>query len=231
MTAAAPSGSLSLIVPTLDEEDEIGPTLARAAVALGPDAELLVVDGGSRDRTRELAADRARVLVTGACRGLQLDRGARAARGDILVFLHADTWLSPGAGDAIRAAVAGGAVAGCCRFAVRARGRRYRWLERGIAWRTRRFGAATGDQGLFATREAYEAAGGFGPYPLFEDVRLVRALRRVGPFAPIDAVAATSARRWAERGFLRTVLTHWALRIRHRAGGEPASLARRYGQR
>lgn len=231
MTPVAPSGRLSAIVPTLDEVDEIDGTLARAAAALGPDTELIVVDGGSRDGTRERAAGRARVLETGPCRGLQLDRGARAARGDILVFLHADTWLSPGTGDAIRAAVARGAVAGCCRLAVRAEGRRYRWLERGIAWRTRRFGTATGDQGLFATREAYEATGGFGPHPLFEDVRLVRALGRVGPFVPIDAVAATSARRWVERGFLRTVLTHWVLRIRHWAGAEPARLARRYGHR
>lgn len=221
----------SAIIPTLDEHDEIAETLARARTALGTNAELLVVDGGSRDGTPALAVRDARVLECEPCRGLQLDRGARAARGEILVFLHADTWLSPEAGARIRAAVESGAVGGCCRLAVRAEGWRYRWLERGIAWRTRRFGTATGDQALFATRGAYAASGGFGPYPLFEDVRLVRALRRMGRFEPVDAVAATSPRRWAERGFLRTVLTHWVLRIRHAAGAEPARLARRYGHR
>lgn len=222
---------LSAIIPTLDEAGEIEETLTRVRAALGPDAEIVVVDGGSRDGTRALAARHARVLECGPCRGAQLHRGALATRGDILVFVHADTWLSSGVGSAIRVAVAGGAVAGCCRLAVRATGRRYRWLERGIAWRTRRFSTATGDQTLFATREAYVEAGGFGPHPLFEDVRLVRALKRVGRFEPIEAVAATSPRRWTERGFVRTVLEHWLLRLRHAAGAEPSRLARRYGHR
>jgi len=223
--------TVSAIVPALDERGEIAETLARARAALGPETELIVVDGGSRDDTRALAARQARVIACEPCRGLQLHRGAQSAGGDILVFLHADTWLSAGAGEAIRAAVARGAVAGCCRLAVRAEGRRYRWLERGVAWRTRRFGTATGDQALFATRSAYAATGGFEPHPLFEDVRLVRALKRVGRFEPVGAVAATSARRWAERGFVRTVLAHGLLRLRHAAGAEPARLARRYGHR
>lgn len=231
MTSVPPTPALSAIVPTLDEAAEIEETLARARAALGEDAELLVVDGGSRDGTRALAARYARVLECEPCRGVQLRRGAAVARGDILVFLHADTWLSPGTGRAIRDAVARGAAAGCCRFAVRDAGWRFRWLERGIAWRTRAFRTATGDQALFATREAYDAAGGFGPYPLFEDVQLVRALRRMGRFVPIEAVAATSPRRWIQRGFVRTVVGHWLLRAQHAAGAEPASLARRYGHR
>jgi len=231
VTSDPPSLALSAIVPTLDEAGGIEETLSRARVALGEDTEILVVDGGSRDGTRTLAARHARVLECEPCRGVQLHHGAHAARGDILVFLHADTWLSPGAGAAIRGAVAGGAVGGCCRLAVRGEGWRYRWLERGIAWRTRRFGTATGDQALFATRESYALAGGFGPYPLFEDVRFVRALRRLGPFVSLEAVAATSPRRWTEHGFLRTVVGHWLLRARHAAGAEPATLARRYDHR
>ncbi len=224
-------GTISAIVPALDEREEIEETLIRARRALGPDAELLVVDGGSRDGTPAVAARHARVLDSEPCRGLQLDRGAEAARGDILVFLHADTWLEPGAADAIRGAVAGGAGAGCGRFAVRTSGWRYRLLERGVNWRTRAFRTATGDQALFATRDAYRAAGGFGPHPLFEDVRLVRALRRVVRFEPIDTIAATSSRRWVEGGFLRTVLAHWALRLWHAFGTDPSRLARRYGSR
>lgn len=229
--AAARRPFFSAIVPALDERDQIDETLRRAATALGPDTELIVVDGGSRDGTPEVAARRARVLHAAPCRGRQLHLGAEAARGAVLVFLHADTWLSPGAGGAVRDAVARGAAAGCFRFEVRGRERRYRWLERGVRWRTRRFGTATGDQGLFATREAYGASGGFGPHPLFEDVRWVRAVRRIGPFAPVAAAAATSPRRWAARGFARTVLTHWGLRLLHAAGATPATLAERYGPR
>ncbi len=220
----------SVIVPTLNEAEEIGATLARARDAFPADTEWLVVDGGSQDGTVESAAAWARVLPAPPCRGEQLRVGAAEARGSILVFLHADTHLSPGTGEAIERSVAEGAAGGCLRFGFRDRppGPRYRMLERAIDLRTRWFGTATGDQVLFATREAYDACGGVPGLPLFEDVRFVAALRRTGPFRPLGTVARTSARRWVRDGFLRTVARHLGLRFAHALGADPGWLARRY---
>lgn len=222
----------SVIVPTLDEEARLDETLRRARSALGPEAEVIVVDGGSRDRTTEIAAARGRVLSTRRNRGAQLAAGARTATGEILVFVHADTWLPEGAAMAIRAAVRAGAEAGCFRFAIqpqsrqsRARRWRYRLLEWGVNWRTRRLRTATGDQALFATRNAYEACDGFSDLPLFEDVTFVRSVRRVTRFRLLPLAASTSSRRW-EAGFLRTVVKHWTLRAAFLAGADPRRLSR-----
>lgn len=217
----------SLIVPTLDEEARLDETLRRAKTALGPGTEVLVVDGGSRDRTAEIAARHGIILAAGGGRGAQLRAGARAATGRILVFLHADTWLPRGSAAALRGAVRAGAGAGCFRFAVRARDRglRYRLLERGVNWRTRRFRTATGDQAIFASRGAYDACGGIPPLPLFEDVAFVRAVRRVTRFEPLAEAARTSSRRW-DAGFLRTILRHWALRAAFAVGADPRLLSR-----
>lgn len=223
---------ISVIVPALDEEEHVVGALRSARTALGSRAELLVVDGGSSDRTRERAAPLARVLRAGSCRGEQLDTGARAARGRILVFLHADTRLAPDAGHALRRALARpGAVGGCFRFAVDPPSgtfSRWRLLEASVRFRTRWFRTATGDQVLFALRDAYREAGGFPSWPLFEDVELVRRLRRVGGFVRADAPAHTSRRRWETRGFWRTVATHVLLRVAYAAGVSPQRLARLY---
>ena len=217
----------SVIVPTLDEEAQLDEALRRARSALGPEAEVIVVDGGSRDRTTEIAAAHGRVLSTRPNRGAQLAAGARTATGEILVFVHADTWLPEGGAAAIRAAVRGGAEAGCFRFSLHPRARRwrYRLLEWGVNWRTRRLHTATGDQALFATRDAYEACDGFSDLPLFEDVTFVRAVRRVTRFRLLPLAARTSNRRW-EAAFLRTVIKHWALRGAFLAGADPRRLTR-----
>lgn len=222
----------SVVVPALDEEERIGGALRSARRALGPDAELVVVDGGSRDATRRRAARRARVIDAPPCRGAQLDLGARASRGDVLVFLHADTRLPEGAASAIREALAGrDVVAGCFRFSVDPPAPAWsRWtlLEAGVRLRTRLLGSATGDQTIFATRAAYRASGGAPHWVLFEDVELVRRLRGVGRFVPLDRRARTSRRRWERQGFWRTVATHLLLRLGYRLGVPPARLARWY---
>lgn len=223
---------ISVIVPALDEERQVTGALRSARTAFGAAAELLVVDGGSTDRTRERAASLARVLRTGPCRGEQLDTGARAARGRILVFLHADTRLTADAGSALRTALARpGAVGGCFRFAVDPPAEplsRWSLLEAAVRFRTRWLGTATGDQALFVRREAYRRVGGFPPWPLFEDVELVRRLRRIGRFVPAEAPVRTSRRRWEARGFWRTVATHLALRTAFGLGIGPERLAELY---
>ncbi|MDH3733425.1 MAG: TIGR04283 family arsenosugar biosynthesis glycosyltransferase [Gemmatimonadota bacterium] len=224
-----PHVRFSAVIPTLDEAREIAETLSRASRALGPEAELIVVDGGSEDRTLEIARRYGTVLETGAGRGRQLATGAEAARGDILVFLHADTWLPPGTGATIERAIRRGAEVGCLRMGFRDGAlARYRLLAAAINARTRLFRTATGDQAIFATREAYRSSGGIQPVPMFEDVRFVRAARRSGAFRLLPLTAQTSPRRWEAHGFLRTVGLHLWLRLRHALGASPETLAARY---
>lgn len=225
----------SVVVPTLDEEDRVAGALASARRALGSEAELLVVDGGSRDATRPRAARRARVLAAGPGRGAQLDAGARASRGRVVVFLHADSRLPPDAADAIRGALdRPDAVAGCFRFALDPPApplSRWALLEAAVSLRTRLLRTATGDQTIFASREAYLAAGGAPHWKLFEDVELVRRLRDVGRFVPLATPAPTSRRRWERTGFWRTVARHLLLRAGYRLGVPPDRLARHYRTR
>lgn len=224
---------ISVIVPVLDEEERVADALLSAREAFGPRAELLVVDGGSRDRTREVARALARVIDAEPGRGLQLAAGARAARGEILVFLHADTRLPPDAAAPLRRLLARPGVAGgCFRFALEPPPGSSRWraLEAGIRLRTRLFRTATGDQVLFASREAYRKSGGYPPWPLFEDVEFVRRLRSVGAFRVLPLEARTSRRRWERTGFWRTVGTHWLLRAAYAAGVAPRRLARWYAR-
>lgn len=219
---------VSVVIPALNEEEEVLPALRSARRAFGDDAELVVVDGGSGDGTVRRARRQARVLTTGPCRGRQLDAGGRAARGDALVFLHADTRLPPGSGGAVRRALEEpGVVGGCFRFALRPPAPPWsRWaaLQAAVRLRTRLLGTATGDQAIFTTARAFRRASGYPHQPLFEDVAFVRRLRRLGRFRPVRAAARTSRRRWEEEGFAATVARHWLLRGAHALGVPPERL-------
>ncbi len=222
----------SVIIPTLDEESEIEPALRSARDALGEKAELIVVDGGSRDRTRSLARRLARVIETRPGRGHQLSAGVAESTGHVLVLLHADTHLDPATESAIAGALVDDAtVGGCSLFGVRpapSRFGKYRLLEAAVNLRTRLFRTATGDQAIFVTRDAYERIGGIPDVPLFEDVVLARSLRGCGRFAILETTARTSRRRWESKGFWKTVALHWLLRAGFAAGVSPRVLARSY---
>lgn len=223
---------LSVVVPALNEAGWIGPTLERAGSVLGPGVELIVADGGSVDGTREIARRRARVVESGSGRGRQLNRGLRAARGRVVLFLHADTRLEEGAREAILGAVDDGADLGCHRFGVHPEPDGFgRWslLERAVNLRTRLFRTATGDQAIFATRSLLRRVGGFPDQPLFEDVAFVgRARRSGGQFRVLRTRARTSRRRWEASGFFSTVLLHWALRLGYALRIPPRRLAEWY---
>ena len=224
--------TISVVIPTLNEEARVEGAVRSARRAFGDEAELLVVDGGSSDATRTLAEPLARVLVVEAGRGRQLDTGARASRGDLLVFLHADTRLPSDAAPALREVLGEPRTAGgCFRFALDPPPRgfdRWRLLEIAVRVRTRLLRTATGDQVLFCTRAAYRRCGGFPHWPLFEDVAFVRRLRRVGRFRVLPRTAATSRRRWQRAGFWRTVATHWILRLAFGLKVSPRRLGRWY---
>jgi rSAM/selenodomain-associated transferase 2 len=217
--------SISVVIPALDEEATIGAAIASVA---GEAGEVIVADGGSRDATRARAeAAGARVVESPRGRGAQLVEGARVARGEWLVFLHADTRLEAGWSrclHALPASVPGGAF----RLAIDSPRRALRVIEAGTRVRCRMLGLPYGDQGLFARRQAYERIGGFRPLPLMEDVDFVRRLARLGRLALPAHRAFTSARRWERRGVLARTLRNWSVLLLYALGRSPERLARLY---
>ena len=222
--------TLSVVVPALNEAAGIAATLAPLQPLRARGHELVVVDGGSTDGTAALAAPLAdRVLHSPRGRARQQNAGARAARGDVLLFLHADTRLPDGADRLVLEGLARSGR-GWGRFDVRLTGRHpmLRVVERMISLRSRLTGVATGDQAVFVTRERFAAAGGFPEIPLMEDLALSRALLRAGRPLCLRARVTTSSRRWEERGIWRTILLMWRLRLAYYLGADPARLAERY---
>ena len=221
------SAPIAVVIPALNEEDRV----AEAVRSVREDAEVIVVDGGSMDRTCARAADAgADVITSSRGRGIQLDAGARIARGKWLVFLHADTRLERGWAEALRS-LPGDVVGGAFRFALEPPRPAYRLLEVGVALRCRLFRLPYGDQGLFARREVYARIGGFRPLPLMEDVDLARRLARAGRLAFPRPRAFTSARRFERRGVVATSLRNLSLLALYSIGQGPERLARLYGGR
>ncbi|WP_416896840.1 MAG: TIGR04283 family arsenosugar biosynthesis glycosyltransferase [Minwuia sp.] len=194
---------IAVIIPALNAEAGLAKTIE--SVAGDPVSEIVVSDGGSADRTREIAEPLATTIVIGPKgRGGQLRRGAEAASADWLLFLHADTVLSPS-----WRAVAGNFIsiptnaerAGVFTLRLDSKAPGARRVERGANWRTRRFGLPYGDQGLLISRRLYEKTGGFRDMPLMEDVDIVRRIgkRRLHLF---DAQAITSAARYERDGWI-----------------------------
>lgn len=223
--------SLSIIIPVLDEAASIVPALEAIAPLRARGVETVVVDGGSADETVALAAPLAdRVITSPRGRAMQMNAGAAAARGDVLLFLHADTRLPADAGRLILEGLAqSGRAWG--RFDVSIEGRHplLPVVAASMNARSRLTGIATGDQAMFMTRAAFDAAGGFPAIALMEDIALARNLKRITPPLCLRARVTTSGRRWERRGVLRTVLLMWRLRLAYFFGADPAELARRYG--
>jgi rSAM/selenodomain-associated transferase 2 len=223
--------SLSIIVPVLNEAAVIVIALEALAPLRERGAEVIVVDGGSADRTAALAKPLADSLITSACgRAVQMNAGAAVARGDVLLFLHADTRLSP---DAERLIPEGLLQSGRAwgRFDVSIEGRHplLRVVATSMNARSRLTGIATGDQAMFMTRKAFTGVGGFPDIALMEDIELSRRLKRISPPLRLRARVTTSSRRWENRGVLRTILLMWRLRLAYFFGASPDDLARRYG--
>jgi rSAM/selenodomain-associated transferase 2 len=221
---------LSLILPVLNEATTVVAQLTKLQVLRARGAELLVVDGGSNDGTAALAAAGAdRLLDAPRGRALQMNAGARASRGEVLLFVHADTTLPPDADALIRAAIAGGAVWG--RFDVSIDGRHplLPLVAAMMNWRSRWTGIATGDQAMFVRRDAFLAVGAFPEVALMEDIALSRRLKAVARPACLRARVRTSGRRWEKHGVLRTIVLMWRLRASYFFGADPQQLAVRYG--
>lgn len=220
---------LSVIVPMLNEERAIVATLG-AIRAGAPGAEVIVVDGGSGDRSVELARPLcAELLVVQPGRARQLNAGAEAASGDALVFVHADTRMPPGYGARIEEALATADVVGGG-FGLRLDAPGFAYLLLGvlISTRSRLSRAVTGDQAIFVRRSVFEALGGFPAIEVCEDLEFARRLKRAGRIACIRDKVTTSARRWQRAGLARTVFTMWTVKLLFLLGVSPTTLKRMY---
>ncbi|HTT01220.1 MAG TPA: hypothetical protein VMG11_03960 [Steroidobacteraceae bacterium] len=221
---------VAVIIPTLDDAESLAGLLSRLT-HLNPVADELIVVGGTA--SCELACRSAgAVWVAGhTARGGQLALGAARARADVLWFLRTDCEPHSSAVAALCGAVQAGAAGGYFRFRFAGpRTRIKHALERCIGLRAR-IGTVYGDQGLFVTRAAYEATPGFTLQPLFEEVALVRALKRTGRFVALPLPLAVSAHRWECEGFLRRALADRLLVLAFMCGVAPARLARWRGAR
>ncbi len=219
---------IAVVIPTLNEEGRLPACLAALARQPGP-IEVVVADGGSTDRTREVAArfPGVRVVVSEAGRGRQMNAGARATTGAYLWFLHADCLAAAGAASMVRRCLADEATTlGAFRFALDSRRWRYRIVEAGVRLRCRLFSLPYGDQGLFLRRAAFEALGGYREEPLFEDLHLVRAARAAGRVVCLPHPLPTSVRRCRRDGVVRTTVRNQLLLLGERLGVAPAVLVR-----
>jgi rSAM/selenodomain-associated transferase 2 len=227
--AASMEYAVSVIIPVLNEELALSATL-ESVLRLKPQ-EIIVIDGGSVDQTREVAASLGvRVISSERGRALQMNRGARLARGEVLLFLHADTRLPETALDDVRAAMKDQAMAGG-RFDIRLDGAGWMLNVVGymISLRSRLSRVATGDQAIFVRREIFHKLGGYPEIPLMEDVALSRALKRAGKVACLKSRVVTSARRWQMEGVWRTIFKMWLLKSLYLLGVSPFRLKRFYG--
>ncbi|HYH43803.1 MAG TPA: TIGR04283 family arsenosugar biosynthesis glycosyltransferase [Burkholderiales bacterium] len=226
--SAAPS--LSIIIPCLNEADGIRAALDALAPLRRRGVEVLVVDGGSADDTLTRARESVDlVLCAPRGRAAQMNHGAERARGNVLLFLHADTRLPDGADTLIGSGLsASGRSWG--RFDVTIAGRHplLKVIAAAMNLRSRWTGIATGDQAIFVTRKAFEDAGGYPRIALMEDIALTVTLKRADAPLCLEARVITSGRRWEKHGVLRTVFLMWRLRLAYRLGADPEKLALHY---
>jgi len=221
--------ALSIVVPALDEAAGIAATLQALAPLRARGAEVIVADGGSSDGTPQLATPLAdRVLHGPRGRARQMNAGAAVARGNLLLFLHADSRLPEAADAALHDAVARGAAWG--RFDVHIDGRSImlRLVAALMNQRSRLTGIATGDQAIFVRRDVFLRIGGFADQPLMEDIELSRRLRALAPPCCLRLRVSTSGRRWETRGVWRTIFLMWRLRWRYWRGESAQALAEAY---
>jgi rSAM/selenodomain-associated transferase 2 len=219
---------ISVIIPTLNEATTIETTLEVVGRVRGP-AEVIVVDGGSTDGTRDFVQRRGvRLIEAPRGRGQQMHAGALASTGEVLWFLHADTQPPEDALDHIVQTLCDPAVVGG-HFRIQFDGSRraagvLTWVYPRLRW----LGLCYGDSGIFVRRTAYELAGGFRPYPIFEDLDLLRRLRRLGRLSCLSAAVVTSSRRFESRSFVLTFAWWVVLQIFYWLGVPPRLLGRLY---
>ena len=228
------SMTLSIIIPTLNEAGTIQLVLARLQTLRSAGAEIIVVDGGSHDRTAEFAKPLAaplvdHMIISDVGRARQMNAGARISTGEVLLFLHADTLL-PADADLLILQGLAKTNRSWGRFDVTIAGDHF--FLGVIGWcmnlRSRLTGIATGDQAIFMTRTVFDQLGGFPDQALMEDIEMTSRLKKKGAPLCVQARVVTSGRRWEQHGVWRTILLMWRLRLQYFLGAKPSDLHRTY---
>ena len=220
----APSLKISIVIPVLNEAPTISQVISIAQTARN--VEITVVDGGSSDRTPEIAKSLGvRVVFTTPGRATQMNAGAAAATGDILLFLHADTHLPEGFDTCVRQALAKpGTVGGAFELKIDAPLPSLRLVEKGVNCRSHFLQMPYGDQAIFLKTATFNQIGGFPNLPVMEDFEFVRRLKKQGHIEILPQPVLTSARRWQQLGVLKTTAINQIVIIAYFLGVSPDRL-------
>lgn len=221
---------ISVIIPTLNEEDNIGRCI-EGVLKEGCDCEIIVADGGSSDKTAEYANRYPGVLFIQSQkgRGIQMNMGVSAASGDILLFLHADTILETGwAAELISLLENNSISGGAFTLGIQSQLWKYRLVEAWVKLRCRLCLLPYGDQAIFVRKSAFDINGGYKSIPLMEDVDFIRRLKKLGNITILNKKATTSDRRWSKKGLIKTAALNQIIMLLYRIGVNPGRLARMY---
>ncbi|MBC6432110.1 glycosyltransferase [Nostoc sp. HG1] len=212
---------ISIIIPTLNEAENIKEAIA--TTQLNTNIEVIIVDGGSKDDTIKIAQSLGvKVILSSPGRAVQMNTGAVAATGEILLFLHADTSLPTGFDDMVRTALQQpGTVAGAFKLRIDAPLLSLRWVELGVNLRSHFYQMPYGDQAIFLTKAVFQQIGNFPELPIMEDFELMRRLKRTGRIVIIPTPVVTSARRWLQKGVFKTTLLNQIVIIAYLLGVSP----------
>jgi rSAM/selenodomain-associated transferase 2 len=222
---------ISIIIPVLNEAENIRQAIA--CTQLSTNIEVIVVDGGSQDDTHKIASDlKVTIISSLPGRAVQMNKGATLAKGDILLFLHADTRLPTGFDVMIRTALQPtGTVAGAFALGIDAEVASLRLVEWGVNMRSHFWQMPYGDQAIFLTKETFNKIGNFPELPFMEDFEIMRRLKRIGRITIIPVPVITSARRWLQKGIWKTTLINQIIIIAYLLGVPPQRLIRWYRQK
>ena len=223
----AKSRKISIIIPILNEAKILDQTLSQLQPELRHH-ELIIVDGGSTDGSIRIAEKYGKLLTSARGRARQLNTGAAAATGDILLFLHADTWLEPGALRAVEAALSSGYIGGGFRQKIDGKSILYRMIETAGDIRGKYLKIFYGDSGIFLARADFEKIGGFPDVPILEEMQFSKRLGQLGKTTLVTPYIHISARRWETSGIVRTTLNNWLITLLYFFGVSPEKLARLY---